>query len=113
MNELKYFKTIEKDSLAVAGSWTDDWTPDIDIVVKRIYLKNKDGSAFTDSTLYLEVHGVPYTHALVPAAILGPDREISPEINIPVSAHEKIAWTFKNNEAAAVSLFLVFECLTK
>lgn len=112
MPELKYFKTIQKDDLADAGSWTDDWTPDEDIVLKRIYLKNKDGSAFTDSTFYLEIAGVPYTHALVPAAILGPDREISPEIAIAIKAHQKIAWTLKNQEGATVSLFLVFECFT-
>lgn len=112
MPELKYFKTIQKNDLADVGSWSDDWTPDQDIVIKRIYLKNKDGSAFTDSTLYLEVAGVPYTHALVPVAILGPDREVSPELGITVKAHQKIAWTFKNNEGATVSLFLSFECFT-
>lgn len=112
MPELKYFKTIEKDSLADAGSWTDDWTPDEDIVIKRFYLKNKDGSAFTDSTFYLEIAGVPYTRSIVPAAILGPDREISPEVAIAVKAHQKIAWTFKNQEGATVSLFLSFECFT-
>jgi len=110
MPELKYWKTIEKDSLADTGSWSDDWTPDEDIVLKRIYLKNKDGSAFTDSTFYLEVAGVPYTHALIPAAVVGPDREVTPEIDVPVKAHQKIAWTFKNNEGATVSLFLTFEC---
>lgn len=113
MPELKYFKTIEKDSLAAAGSWSSDWTPDIDLVIKRIYLKNKDGSAFTDSSFYLKISELVYTHSIVPAAILGPDREISPELNIPVSAHEKVAWTLKNNEADTVSLFLVFECFVK
>jgi len=113
MPELRYFKTIEKDSLADTDSWTDDWTPDEDIVIRRIYLKNKDGSAFTDSTFYLEIAGVPFTRSIVPAAILGPDREVSPEIDVPVNAHQKIAWTFKNNEGATVSLFLVFECLSK
>ena len=110
---LKYFKTIEEDSLADSASWTDDWTPDEDLVIKRIYLKNKDGSAFTDSTFYLKVSEDVYTHSIVPAAILGPDKEISPEVNIPVNAHEKISWTFKNNEGATVSLFLVFECESK
>jgi len=113
MPELKYFKTIEKDSLADAESWSDNWTPDEDLVIRRIYLKNKDGSAFTKSTFYLKISEDVYTRSVVPAAILGPDREVSPEINIPVNAHQKIDWTFKNNEGAPVSLFLVFECLSK
>lgn len=111
--ELKYFKTIEKDALAAAGSWSSDWTPDEDLLLKRIYLKNKDGSAFTDSTFYLKISEDVFTHSIVPAAILGPDKEISPELNLPISAHQKISWTFKNNEPAAVSLFLVFECFEK
>lgn len=110
---LKYYKTIEKDSLAAAGSWSDDWTPDEDLVIRRIYLKNKDGSAFTDSTFYLKISEDVYTHSVVPAAMLGPDREISPEVDIPVTSHQKVSWTFKNNEAATVSLFLVFECYEK
>lgn len=113
MPELKYFKTIEENSLADGGSWSDDWTPDEDLLIKRIYLKNKDGSAFTDSTFYFEISGVPYTHSIVPAAVLGPDREVTPEIDVPVNAHQKIAWTFKNNEGKTVSLFLVFECFKR
>lgn len=113
MPELKYWKTIEKDSLAAAGSWSDDWTPDEDLVIKRIYLKNKDGSAFTDSEFYLKISEDVYTHSIVPAAILGPDREITPEVDIPISAHQKISWTFENGETVAVNLYLVFECVKK
>ena len=112
MAQLKYFKTIEKDSLADGGTWSDDWTPDEDVVIKRIYLKKKDGSAFTDSTFYMKISEDVYTRSVVPAAILGPDKEVSPEINVPVKAHQKIDWTFKNNEGSAVDLFLVFEVWT-
>lgn len=110
MPEFKYFKTIEKDSLADGSTWSDSWTPDEDLILKRIHLKNKDGSAFTDSTFYLKIVESVYTHSIVPAAILGPDREITPELNLPVKAHEKISWDFKNQEGSAVSVFLVFEC---
>ncbi|MCD6114962.1 hypothetical protein J7J74_01585 [bacterium] len=113
MAELKYFKTEEQDSISSGGSWSDNWTPDEDLVIRRIYLKNKDGSAFTDSTFYLKISETVYTHSVVPAAILGPDREVSPELNIPVRAKQKIDWTFKNNESSSVSVFLVFECVKK
>jgi len=110
---LKYYKTIEKDSLSAAATWSDDWTPDTDLVIKRIHLINKDGSAFTDSTFYLKIAEDVYTHSIVPAICLGPDKSVSPELNISVGAHEKISWTFKNNESDTVSLFLVFECESK
>jgi len=110
---LKYFKTIEKDSLSDGNTWSDDWTPDEDLVIKRIYLINKAGSAFTDSTFYLKIAEDVYTRSIVPAVVLGPDKSVSPEVNIEVAAHQKISWTFKNNEGSTVSLFLVFECVTK
>lgn len=111
MPELKYFKTIEKDSLADAASWSEDWTTPEELVIRRIYLKNKDGSAFTGSTFYLKIDESVKTFSIVPAAILGPDKEVTPELNIPVSAKQLISWTFKNQEGATVSLFLVFECV--
>ena len=110
---LKYFKTIEKDSLGAGETWNDDWTPDEDLTIKRIYLIKKDGTAFTDSTFYLKIDEDVYTRSVVPAVVLGPDKSISPELDIDVSAHQKISWTFKNNEGSSVDLFLVFECVTK
>jgi len=110
---LKYYKTIEKDSLGATSSWSDDWTPDEDLVIKRIYLINKTGTAFTDSTFYLKISENVYTRSVVPAIVLGPDKSVSPELEIPINAHQKISWTFKNNEASTVSLFLVFECFEK
>jgi hypothetical protein len=110
MPEFYYWKTFEYDSLADGGSWSDDWDVDEALTIKRIYLKNKDGSAFTDSTFYLKISEDVFTRSIVPAAILGPDKEVTPEINIPVKAKERISWTFKNQEGKTVSLFLVFEC---
>lgn len=108
--KFKYFKTIEKDSLADGATWSDDWDIDIALILKRIYLVNKDGTAFTDSEFYLKIVEDVYTHSVVPAAILGPDKEISPELDISVAAKSKISWSFENNEGATVDLYLVFEC---
>jgi len=108
----KYFKTIEKDGLADGASFTDDWYPDTDVVLRRVYLKNKDGTAFTDSTFYLKITEDVLTYAIVPAAILGPDKEISPILDIPVKARELISWTFKNKEGRTIDLFIVFEFWT-
>lgn len=110
---LKYYKTIEKDILTTGATWSDDWTPDEDLVIKRIHLIRKDGTDFTESTLYLKIAEDVYTHSIVPVICLGPDKSVSPELDIPVDAHQKISWTVKNNEAGTVSLFLVFECEVK
>jgi hypothetical protein len=110
MPEFYYWKTFEEDSLADAATYSDDWDVDEALTIRRIYLKNKDGSALTDSTFYLKISEDVFTRSIVPAAILGPDKEVTPELNIPVNAKERISWDFKNQEGKTISLFLVFEC---
>jgi hypothetical protein len=105
----KYFKTFEKDNLADAAVYEDSWTADEDLVIKRVYIKNKDGSAFTDSTFYFKISEIVYTHPLVPAAILGPDVLVTPVLDIPFASGQKLDFTFKNLEGATISLFVVFE----
>jgi hypothetical protein len=110
MPEFYYWKTFEYDSLADGGSWSDDWDVDEALTIKRIYLINKAGTAFTNSTFYLKISEDVFTRSIVPAVVCGPRVDITPEVNIPVKAKERISWTFKNNEGGEVSLFLVFEC---
>jgi len=104
-----YFKTFEKDSLADGDVYEDTWTADEDLVIKRIFIKNKDGSALTDSTFYFKIVGEVYTHPLVPAAILGPDVLVSPVLDIRFVKGAKLEFTFKNLEGVTISLFVVFE----
>jgi len=104
-----YFKTCEKDSLADGDVYEDTWTADEDLVIKRIFIKNKDGSALTDSTFYFKIVGEVYTHPLVPAAILGPDVLVSPVLDIRFVKGAKLEFTFKNLEGVTISLFVVFE----
>jgi len=107
-----YFKTFEKDSIADTGTYEDDWTADEDLVIHRIYIKNKDGSALTDSTFYFKIVGDVYTHPLMPAAILGPDVMITPVLDISFVKGAKLEFTFKNLEGKTISLFIVFEVYT-
>jgi hypothetical protein len=106
----KYFKTFEKDSLADGSTYSETWYPDEDIVIKRIYIVNKAGTAWTDSEFYLKVKEDVYTLDVVPAVILGQDVQSTPELNIPVAAKQLVNFIFTNNEGAAVSLYVVFEC---
>jgi len=105
----KYFKTFEKDTLADGSTFEDSWTADEDLVIKRVYIKNKDGSALTDSTFYFKISENVYTHPLVPAAILGPDVLVTPVLDIPFTSDQKLEFTFKNLEGTTISIFIVFD----
>jgi len=104
-----FYKTFEKDNLADGAVFEETWTPDRDLVLKRIHTKRKDGVALTESTFYFKVAETVYTHALVPAAILGPDILVSPVLDIPIIKGQPFSFTFKNQEGATISIFISFE----
>lgn len=106
----KYFKHFDKDGVADGATHEDTWEADEDLVLKRIYLARKDGSPFTKSTFYLKIKERVYTHKVVPCAVLGPDRRLTPELNIPFNKGEKLAFTLKNLEGAAQDVMETFEC---
>jgi len=104
-----YYYTFEKDSLADGATYEDSWTTDEDLVLKRIHIKNKDGSALTDSTFYFKIGETVFTHPVVPAAILGPDIMVSPVLDIPFKKAQRFYFTFKNLEGVTISLFISLE----
>jgi len=106
----KYFKYFEKDGIADGATYEDDWTPETDITLKRIHIARKDGVGLTKSTFYMTIAEYVYTHEVVPASILGPDKLTSPELNIAVKAKAKIKFTFKNLEGASIDIMITMEC---
>jgi len=105
----KYFKYFEKDGIADGGTYEDDWTPETDITIKRIHIQRKDGVSLTDSTFYFKIAETVYTHEVVPATVLGPDKLTSPELNIAVVAKATVAFTFKNLEGASIDIMITLE----
>ena len=105
----KYYKYFEKDSFVDGAVHEETWRADENLVIKRIHLARKDGSAFTKSTFYLKISENVYTHPVVPCISLGPDKLTSPELNIPFSLGEILAFTLKNLEGAAISVMETFE----
>jgi len=104
-----YYKTFEKDSLADDAVYEDSWTADENLIIKRVLIKNKDGSALTKSTFYFKIGEAVFTHPVVPAAILGPDNFLAPVLDIPFKNGQKLDFTFKNKEGAAIDLFISME----
>ena len=107
---LKYYKTFEKDNLAAADSYTDTWTSEEDLVLKRVHIVEKAGTALRKSTFYLKIAGRVLTREVVPCSVLGPDIFVSPVLDIPFSRGETLSFSLKNNEGAAISFFVTFEC---
>jgi len=104
-----YYKTFEKDNIADGATYEDSWVADENLILKRIHIRNKTGAALTGSTFYFKISEVPFTHPIVPAAILGPNIEVSPVLDAPFQSGKKLDFTFKNLEGAIISIFISFE----
>jgi len=104
-----YYKTFDKDAIADGDRFEDSWTPDENLVIKRILIRNKDGSALTKSTFYFKISETVFTHEIVPAAILGPDKFLAPVLDIPIKAGQKYSFTFLNQEGVAIDIFISLE----
>ena len=107
---LKYYKTFEHDGIAIGDTRTSTWTAEEDMRIKRIHIVEKAGTTLRKSTFYLKIVGRIYTHEIVAASVFGPDVLVSPVIDIPFGKSEGLSFTLKNNEAAAISVFVTFEC---
>jgi len=109
MVEHKFFKTYEKDNLADGDTYSDVFKADQNYKIHRIHLIRKDGASFTASTFYFKIRGRVHTHEVVPAVVLGPDKEVSPVLDLEFKAGEDLDFAFKNLEGTTVSIFIVFE----
>ena len=109
MSSLKYYKTFEKTSLADAASWTQTWTVEADMRIKRIHIVEKAGTTLRNSTFYLKIAGDIYTHDLVPCSVLGPDIMTSPVLDIALPKGAELSYTLKNNEGKTIDLFVSLE----
>ena len=110
MAKFRYFKHFSVASLADGATWSDSWVADENLIIKRIHLQRGDGAGFTKSTFYFKIAGDVYTREVVPASVLGPDCEVSPELNIKFNKGNKLDFTFKNQEGTTVDVLLTFEC---
>ena len=109
MGSLRYYKTFEKDGLALNTSWTQTWTVEADIRIKRIHIVEKVGTVLRKSTFYLKIAGAVYTHDLVPCSVLGPDILTSPVLDITLPKGAELSYTIKNNDVATINLFVTLE----
>jgi len=104
-----HHRYVRKDAVAVDATVSDSWTADADYIIKRLHLQNATGDALINSTLYFKIGEKVFTRPEVPAVIFGPDRRLTPEVNIIITKGEKLDWTIKNKEAGATDFLVTLE----
>jgi len=105
----KFFKTFEHDGIADKTTVSDSWVADENYIIKRVFIRRKDGYALHKSTFYFKIKDRVYTKEIVCAGVLAEDALITPVLNIPFVAAEKLDYTFKNLEGTTIDIFIIFE----
>jgi len=106
---LKFYKTWERVGLSDGASWVETWVAEEDMVIKRIHIVEKGGTTLRKSTFYFKIAGRVYTRELIPCSIFGPDVLVTPVINVPFKKAEEFSFTLKNQEGAAIDLWVSVE----
>jgi len=105
----KFYKTFESGDLADGATYSDSWTADEDYTIKRIHVMRKDGAGITKSTIYIKIGPRVFTREIAPAAVFGPDVEVTTIVDIPFTKGEKLDFTLKNLEGVTIAFFIYFE----
>ena len=103
------WKAINTGSIA-AGSYAEKaWTPDRDIVIKKILITERSDQSLSNVQAYISIATEPLTKDFVPASVIGQDPEYCYKPNLKVSQGAKIYVKITNSSSAAINCDIAFE----
>jgi hypothetical protein len=110
----KFTKTFDYGTIAAGATQDDSFTIEEDGKLKRIRIIKKTGEALIKSTFWFQINGVSFTRPYVSCQSFGPTVDKTPALDITVKKGDKFDFSLKNNEGAAIGVFieLDFEELT-
>ena len=81
-------KVLIFGSVGAGNYGEDDWTPERDIIIKKVMANERTGAALNAAQLYLSIANVPYTKTYVPMSVIGNNPEYcwKPELKVPKGA---------------------------
>jgi len=82
------FKVLIFGSIGAGNYGEDDWTPERDIIIKKVMANERTGAALNAAQLFLSIADVPYTKTYVPMSVIGNNPEYcwKPELKVPKGA---------------------------
>ncbi len=103
------FKSINTGSISNGSYDEEEWTPDRDIVIKKMLLIERSDQSLSGAQVYISIADVPYTKDFVPGSVIGQDTEYCWKPDLPVKKGAKIYVKVTNNTGAAINCDIVFE----
>lgn len=103
------FKSLNTGSISDGSYAENEWSPDRDIVIKKMMLNERGGTAGHNTQVYIIIADHPYTKDYVPASVIGDNPEYCWKPNLEVKKGAKIYVKIANNEGSTKDWDIVFE----
>ena len=104
-----YFKTLNTGDIADGSYAEKTWTPDTDIVIKKVLLVERSDISLSNAQVYISIAGTPYTLDYVPGSAIGQDLEYCWKPNLEVSKGSEIYFKVTNNTGSSINVDIVIE----
>jgi len=104
-----YFKTLNTGSISDGSYAEKEWTPDRDIVIKKMMLVERSDISLSNTQVYISIADVPYTKDYVPGSAIGQDLEYCWKPDLKVSKGARIYVKVTNNTGSSINVDIVFE----
>jgi len=104
-----YWKTLNTGSISNGSYAEKEWTPDRDIIIKKMMLIERSDYSLSNTQVYISIAGETYTKDYVPGSAIGQDPEYCWKPNLTVSKGSKIYVKITNNVGSAINVDIVFE----
>ena len=106
---VSYFKTLNTGSISNGGYKEKKWTPDRDIIIKKVMLIERSDYSLSNAQVYISIAGRPYTKDYVPGSAIGQDPEYCWKPNLTVTKGSEIYFKITNNVGSTINVDIVFE----
>jgi len=104
-----YFKTLNTGDLATNKAEELEWTPDRDIIIKKVVLTERNDYSLSPVHCFIKIADVPYTFEYVPGSVVGQDLEYCWKPNLKVPKGALIYCKILNKGTPTVNIDLTYE----
>ena len=104
-----YFKTLNTGSISDGSYAEKTWTPNTDIVIKKVLLVERSDISLSNAQVYISIAAKPYTFTYVPGSAIGSDLEYCWKPDLEVSKGSEIYFKIVNNTGSSINVDIVIE----
>jgi len=103
------FKVLIFGSIGAGNYGEDDWTPETDVIIKKVMANEREGNPLNAAQLFLSIADVPYTKTYVPMSVIGNTPEYCWKPELRVSKGARIYAKVYNAGSSAITPELIIE----